>query len=199
MSGLAATRRSAACCRTSVQLCPAFGFGSARLVLPAGGAGTTTGAGAGAGGGAARRASPPSPGPRSACPVQATMPSASAAAAAQPATTRFTRGAGSCSVQGTVDRLGELMRDAFNRRQVLDAGAADAPGAAEALQQARPLLRPDARDVLERAGAGADLGATRPHARDREAVRLVADLGDQHQRRRLAPEGDLRPAVGEYE
>src|SRR6188768_2975128 len=187
MSGLAAIRRSAACWRTSAQLRPDFGVGSARFASPAGAAPTGAGAGAAAGGGEARRASPASPGPRSACRVQATTPSTSAATAAS-AATRLARRASPGSVQGTIDLLGELVRNALDRRQVLDAGAADAPRAAEALQQARPLLRPDARDVLERAGAGADLGAARPHSRDREAVRLVADLRDQHQRRRLAPE-----------
>src|SRR5512144_736674 len=154
MSGLAATRRSAACCRTSVQLRPAFGVGSARFASPAGATATTTGAGAVAGGGAARRASPPSPGPRSACPVQAATPSARAAAAAHMATTRAGGLFPFDSVQGTIDLLGKLVRDALDRRQVLDAGTADAARAAEALQQPGTLLRSDARDVLERAGTG---------------------------------------------
>ena len=64
--------------------------------------------------------------------------------------------------------------------------------AAEALQQARALLRADAGDVLEPAAAGAHAGAARAHAGDREAVRLVADLRHQHQRRRVAAEVDLR-------
>ena len=63
----------------------------------------------------------------------------------------------------------------------------------------RALLRPDAGDVLEPAGAGAHAGAARAHAGDREAVRLVADLRHQHQRRRVAAERDLRPAVGEHQ
>src|SRR6185312_946005 len=54
-------------------------------------------------------------------------------------------------------------------------------------------------DLLERAGAGANARAARSHAGDREAVRLVADLRDEHQRRGLAAERDLRPAVGEHE
>ena len=47
--------------------------------------------------------------------------------------------------------------------------------------------------------AGAHAGAARAHAGDREAVRLVADLRHQHQRRRIAAEVDLRAAVGEHQ
>ena len=83
--------------------------------------------------------------------------------------------------------------------QVLDAGVADAAHAAEALQQPRALLRADAGDVLEPAAAGAHAGAPGAHAGDGEAVRLVADLRHQHQRRRVGAERDLRPAVGEHQ
>src|SRR6187402_3334547 len=125
MSGLAATRRSAACWRTSAQLRPDFGAGSARFASTGGATPTTGGAGAAAGGGEGRRESPPSPGPRSAGRVQATTLSASATTAAAPMTTRLARRSSSRSVQGTIDLLGELVRDAFDRRQVLDARAAD--------------------------------------------------------------------------
>ena len=40
-------------------------------------------------------------------------------------------------------------------------------------------------------------GAARAHAGDREAVRLVADLRHQHQRRRVVAQHERRPAVGE--
>src|SRR6185295_10532228 len=189
MSGFAATRRSAACWRTSAQLRTVRGAGSAwRAPSTPGAAAATVGAGA-----------PPlaSPGPRSCFGVaHATSTKAvKAAAAALPPriTPRFR------SMQRTVDLLGKLARDAIDRLQVLDARRADAARAAEALQQSRPLLRADAGNLLERAGAGANAGASRPHPGDREAVRLVADLGDEHQRRRVAAERDLRPAVGEDE
>ena len=83
--------------------------------------------------------------------------------------------------------------------QVGDAGVADAAHAAETLQQLRAFLRADAGDVLEAAAAGAHAGAAGPHAGDREAVRLVADLGDEHQRCRIAAQRDLRTAVGEHQ
>src|SRR5450432_224255 len=100
-------------------------------------------------------------------------------------------------MQGTIDFLGELARNAVHREQVLDAGPADAPCAAEALQQFGAFLRPDAGNLLERARSGANTGTARPHAGDREAVRLVADLRHEHERRRLAAERNLGPAVGE--
>src|SRR5450755_3765359 len=102
-------------------------------------------------------------------------------------------------MQGTIDFLRKLARDAVDAQQVFDAGLADAARAAEALQQFRALLRADTGNLLERAGAGAHTGTARAHSGDREAVRLVADLRHQHQRRRFAPERDLRPAVGEDE
>src|SRR5205814_245853 len=79
------------------------------------------------------------------------------------------------SVQCTIDILRELARDAVDRLQVLDARRADAARAAESLQQPGALLRADAGNLLERAGAGANARAARAHAGDREAVRLVAD------------------------
>src|SRR5262245_43953317 len=101
------------------------------------------------------------------------------------------------SVQGAVDLLGQLARDPFDAGEVVDAGAGDAAQAAEALQQPCARARADAGDVLEPAAAGADAGAARAHAGDREAVRLVADLRHQHQRRRVVAEPDLRTAIGE--
>ena len=55
-------------------------------------------------------------------------------------------------MQGTVDLLREVARNAVDAQQVLDAGAADAARAAEALQQLGALLRADAGNLLERAG-----------------------------------------------
>src|SRR3954462_8249199 len=74
---------------------------------------------------------------------------------------------------------------------------ADATHASESLQQFRALLGSDTRNVLELARAGAHARTTRAHAGDREPVRFVTYLCDQHQRRRIASEIDLRPAVGE--
>src|SRR5450755_622410 len=103
------------------------------------------------------------------------------------------------SVQGTIDFLGEFMGDAFDGREILDACVADAARPAEALQEFRAFLGSDAGDLLEPARAGADAGPTRPHSGDREAVRFVANLCDEHERRRVAAEPDFRPAVGEDE
>src|SRR6478736_4995773 len=140
MSGFAATSRSAACWRTSVQLRPGRGAARACRAWPpaAGAAATTVGAGAGA---AARRESPPSPGPRSgAGPEQAATPIASHVPAPR-ARLRFGRSSSIESMEGTIDLLGEFVRDAFDCRQVLDARAGDPARTAEALQQPRPLLR----------------------------------------------------------
>src|ERR1019366_3073728 len=74
---------------------------------------------------------------------------------------------------------------------------AHAPGAAEALQQFGALSGPDAGNPLEPARSGANTGTACPHSGDREAVRLVADLRDEHEGRGLAAEPDFRPPVGE--
>src|SRR6516225_4788737 len=190
MSGLAATMRSAACWRSSAQLRTVRGAGSAPpRAPPAEGAATAT-----VGEDGARV---DSPGPRSGFDVeQATSANAEKTTAA-PTLCRVA--ARSDSMQRTVDLLGELARNTIDRLQVLDTCRPDAARATEALQQPCPLLRADARNLLERAGAGTHARAARAHAGDREPVRLVADLRDEHQRRRVATERDFRPPVGEDE
>src|SRR5436190_7695828 len=101
------------------------------------------------------------------------------------------------SMQCTIDLLRQVFRNAVDAHQVRDARIADAAHAAEALQQPRPLLRADAGDVLEAARAGPHARAACPHAGDREAVRLVTDLRNEHQRRRILAKSDLRAAIGE--
>jgi hypothetical protein len=63
-------------------------------------------------------------------------------------------------------------------------------GAAVASARCRPCPR---------AANPARLRAARPHAGDREAVRLVADLRDQQQRLRLAAEPHRRAPVGKHQ
>src|ERR1019366_6740711 len=76
---------------------------------------------------------------------------------------------------------------------------ADAPRTAEALQQFGAFSRADTGNLLEPARSGANTGTARPHSGDRKAMRLVADLRDEHERRRLAAEPDLGPPIGEDE
>jgi hypothetical protein len=57
----------------------------------------------------------------------------------------------------------------------------------------------DARNVFQLAAAHPHLRALGPHAGDGEAVRLVADLRHQHQRRRILAEVDLLAAIGEHQ
>src|SRR5215472_3638307 len=189
MSGLAATMRSAACWRSSAQLRTVRGAGSAPCAPPGAGAAAAT-----VGEDGARV---DSPGPRSCFYVEQATSAIAEQTAAAPTPCRVA--ARSDSMQRTVDLLCELARNSIDRLQVLDARRADAARTAEALQQPRPLLRSDAGDLLERAGAGAHARAARAHTGDREPVRLVANLRDEHQRRRVAAERDLRPSVGEDE
>src|SRR5664280_1111159 len=76
---------------------------------------------------------------------------------------------------------------------------ADAPRTAEALQQFGAFSRADTGNLLEPARSGANTGTARPHSGDRKAMRFVADLRDEHERRRLAAEPDLGPPIGEDE
>ena len=78
-------------------------------------------------------------------------------------------------MQRAVDLLGELGRDALHRRDVLHAGRRHAAHAAEALQQAGPLLRPHARDLLELAAAHAHAGPARAVAGLGLNVRMPRD------------------------
>src|SRR5439155_14523259 len=104
-----------------------------------------------------------------------------------------------CSMQSTIDLLGQIVRDAVDAGQIVDARCAHATHATEALQQLGALLRADARNVFELAPAGAHTGTPRAHAGDGKAVRFVTDLGHQHQRCRVVAEVDLFAAVGEHQ
>src|SRR5580765_4517616 len=196
MSGLAATRRSAAWRRTSSQLRMARGGGSLAPSLATSGDGLTVSSGAGLGAAVGGTGLVTSPGPRSDEPVQ---PATASSTARPGVASRPRRRLQAESMKGTIDFLGEFSRNAFDGGEVFDAGMAHAARAAEALQEFRPLLRADPVNFLQPAGAGAHAGTAGAHSGDREAVRLVADLRHQHQRRRLAAERDLRPAVGEHQ
>ena len=67
-------------------------------------------------------------------------------------------------MQCAIDLLGQLARDALHAGEIVDAGIDDAAHAAEALQQAGALARPDARDLLEPARLALLLaaGSSRP-------------------------------------
>src|SRR5664280_939435 len=123
MSAFAATMRSAACRRTSAHDDIAFGSGSDfERVTP--GVGVTVGSGAGLAG-ATTAGTPPldSPGARSRDEPQA------ATTTAAPMAPQSVHG--DClqrrrlSMQGTIDLLGELMRDTFDSGQVGHARVAD--------------------------------------------------------------------------
>src|SRR5438105_3465541 len=167
--------RRAACERSSLQLRTAAGAGSLPLVGVATGAGVLVvdRAGAGAGAGLEQAAS----------------------SVATANTFSFDRQ----SMQRTVDLLGQIMRHPFDSREVFDARTRHAAHAAETLQQLGAFLGTDPGDVFEPAPARAHTRAARAHAGDREAVRLVANLRHEHQRRRIATEVDLLAAVGEHQ
>ena len=105
------------------------------------------------------------------------------------------RVAGCGSVQRPVDLFGQLARDAVDRWRCPRRSPPPTPRTPPKRCSSRArFFGADAGDVLELAAADAHLRAPRAHAGDREAVRLVADLRDQHQRRRIAAE--VRPWRG---
>src|SRR4051812_37630127 len=97
-----------------------------------------------------------------------------------------------------VDALREFTADALDAGEVVDARGDHALQAAEMLEQLAPARRPHRGDFLQPRGR-AGLAALGPVARDREAVRLVAHLLDEVQRRMvrrqaarvLVPEDEL--------
>src|SRR5471032_172247 len=97
-----------------------------------------------------------------------------------------------------VDFFRQGAGDAFDLLQVLDAGVDHAAQAAKARQQALAALGAYAFDLLQARGL-ARLGALGAHAGDGEAVRLVADLRHQHQRRRFLAQLLRGPAVDEHQ
>ncbi len=99
------------------------------------------------------------------------------------------------SAQRAVNLLRQLVRNPIYRGQVLDTGRCHAAHPAEALQQAGAALRTNARDLFELTTAGAHLGAARAHAGNRESVRFVTNLRNQHQRGRVPAEPDYALAL----
>src|SRR6202521_1359482 len=85
-------------------------------------------------------------------------------------------------VQLLVDALGELAADALDASQILDTRSQHALKSPEVLQQSLAPARPHGGNLLQARG-GALLAASRAMPGDREAMRLVADLLDQVQRR----------------
>src|SRR5471032_381909 len=83
-----------------------------------------------------------------------------------------------------VNAFGELAADAFHPRQILDTRSQHALKSTEVLQEPLAAPRPHGGNLLE-ARRRARLAAARAVARDREAVRLVADLLDEMQRRMI--------------
>src|SRR5690554_6150323 len=97
-----------------------------------------------------------------------------------------------------IDRLGQLARDALDLDEILDAGPRDGLEAPELPQQVAAALRAESPDLLERRRRLAPL-PPRPMTRDREAVRLVAHLLDQMQRRRRRRQRQRARAAGDVE
>src|ERR1700687_4718064 len=95
-----------------------------------------------------------------------------------------------------VDLFGKRARNAFDARQIVDARRNHAAQAAEARKQPLTALCADPFELLEPRRLPR-LGALRAHPGDREAVRLVADLRNEHQRRALLAEFERRTAIGE--
>ena len=91
------------------------------------------------------------------------------------------------------------MRDAFNRHQILHARILHPFHTAKALQQPRPPTRTYPRNVFQPAAPGAHTRTRCPHAGDGKAVRLVANLRHQHQRRRVVPQIHLLAPIGKHQ
>src|SRR5690349_15228791 len=85
-------------------------------------------------------------------------------------------------MQLLIDALGELAADALDARQILDARSKHPLKSTEMFQQPLAAAWPDGGYLLQARG-GARLAAARAMSRDREAVRLVAHLLDEMQRR----------------
>src|SRR5262252_6804642 len=96
-------------------------------------------------------------------------------------------------MQLLIDLLGELAADPLDLGEVLDTRRHHAFQASEARQQVLAALRADSRDPFERR-CRATLGAPRPVARDREAVRLVTYALDEVQPRVVGGEPQRAPA-----
>src|SRR5450432_1641254 len=91
---------------------------------------------------------------------------------------------GGTLVELLVDAFGERAADAFHARQILDTRSQHALKSTEVLEEPLAAPRTHRGNLLE-ARRGARLAAARAMPRDREAVRLVADLLDQVQRRMI--------------
>src|SRR5476649_2804556 len=94
---------------------------------------------------------------------------------------------GGTLVELLVDAFGERAADAFHASQILDTRSQHALKSTEVLEEPLAAPRPHRGNLLE-AGRRARLAAARAVARDREAVRLVADLLDEMQRRMIGRE-----------
>ena len=88
-----------------------------------------------------------------------------------------------CSMQLLVDPFGERPADALHLREVVDAGRQHALAARRSATSRRCRRLAPMPAISSSGEVDARLAAPRAVARDREAVRLVADLLDQVQRR----------------
>ena len=83
-------------------------------------------------------------------------------------------------VQLGINSFRETPADAFALGDVFGGSVFELPHAAEVRQKLRAALGSDPFKVLEARGV-AGFRALGAHPRDREAVRLVADFGDEHE------------------
>src|SRR5512134_2135470 len=85
------------------------------------------------------------------------------------------------AMQLRVDPLRQLTRNPFDGCYVVDRCSGQAAHAAEAGEQLLASFGSDAFHAFQ-LRCVARSGPSRPHSRDREAMRFVTDLRDQHQR-----------------
>src|SRR5690606_7978817 len=100
----------------------------------------------------------------------------------------------SLRTQCLIDTLGQFVGNSLDFSQVVDTGRNHSREPAKARKQFLPATCAHAL-YLFKPRYGSRLGPFRPHAGYSEAVRLVTDLGDQHQGSRFGPQRYGRASV----